>query len=126
MQVQCIDSPKCHITSSSGSNQMNPFHYLHLPHQNVDIRGSLIALSFQFGGSGRSTSMLAFNFLDGRWPKSVQDVELRIKEVLGESDQICLKSDPFFIHLVYLFSATKWWTNALNSIHDQLIAYVST
>lgn len=69
--------------------------------------------------------MLAVNFIDGRWPKTAQEPELRIKEVLGDSNQLGLKSDPFFIHLVYLFSATRLWTNALNSIHDQLIAYVS-
>jgi hypothetical protein len=125
MQVGCTDKPRCHITSNSGSNQMNPFHYLHLPDQAVDIRGSLIALSFRYSKFGDSTCMLAVNFIDGRWPKTVQEPELRIKEVLGDSHEIGLKSDPFFIHLVYLFSATRWWTNALNSIHDQLIAYVS-
>ncbi len=124
MQVACADKARCHITGNSGSNQMNPFHYLHLPDQAVDIRGSLIALSFRYSKSGDSTCMLAVNFIDGRWPKTAQEPELRIKEVLSDSDQLGLKSDPFFIHLIYLFSATRWWTNALNSIHDQLIAYV--
>lgn len=104
---------------------MNPFNYLHLPDQDIDIRGSSIALCFRYGTSGRSTSVLAVNFIDGRWPKTVQEPELRIREVLNDPDQNSLNNDPFFIHLVYLFSVTKWWTNALNSIHDQLIAYVS-
>lgn len=69
--------------------------------------------------------MLAVNFIDGRWPKTAQEPESKIKEVLGDAEQFCLKSDPFFIQLIYLTSAMRLWTNALNSIHDQLIAYVS-
>lgn len=115
MQVGCTDAPQCHITSNSGSNQMNPFHYLHLPDPAVDIRRSLIALSFRYSRYGNSTCMLAVNFIDGRWPKTAQEPELRIKEVLGDSNNVGLRNDPFFIHLVYLFSATRWWTNALTS-----------
>lgn len=123
MQVRCTASPRCQITSNSGSNQMDPFHHLHLPNQAVDIRGSLIALTFRYNKSCKSTSMLAVNFIDGRWPKTAQEPESKIKEVLGDAEQFCLKSDPFFIQLIYLTSAMRLWTNALNSIHDQLIAY---
>ena len=70
--------------------------------------------------------MLAVNFVDGRWPKSVQEPESRIKESLNEALHFNSQNDPFFIHLVYLSSASRWWTNALNSIHDQLIAYVGS
>ena len=124
-QVRCTGSTRCHISSNSGSNQMDPSNYLHLPNQDVDIRGSLIALSFQYNTSPKSASMLAVNFIDGRWPKTVQEPELRIKDIFCSPNQLCLKTDPCFIHLVYIFSAAKWWTNALDSIHDQLIAYVS-
>lgn len=104
---------------------MNPFHYLHLPNQKVDIRGSQIALSFRFSNNGRVTSMLAVNFIDGRWPKVVQEPENRIKGILSNNIHSHIGVDPFFIHLIYLTSIMRWWTNALNSIHEQLIAYVS-
>ena len=68
--------------------------------------------------------MIAVNFIDGRWPKTVQEPETRIKEVLGDSANINLQKNPFFIQLVYLTSVVRWWTNALSSVHEQLIAYV--
>ena len=125
IQVLCTDTRDGHVTSRMGSNQMNPFHYLHLPNQKVDIRGSQIALSFGYTNSDRATTMLAVNFIDGRWPKIVQEPEKRIKEILGDNEHGHTGADPFFIHLVYLSSIMRWWTNALNSIHEQLIAYVS-
>ncbi len=125
MQVMCTDSQRGHVTSTAGSNQMNPFYYLHLSDQAVDIRGSQIALNFRYTNQGNATAMLAVNFIDGRWPKTVQEPELRIKEILNDGSQSHLSTDPFFVHLVYLNSVVKWWTNALKSIHDQLIAYVS-
>ena len=68
--------------------------------------------------------MLAVNFIDGSCPKIVQEPEMRIKDILSESNQIYLRSDSFYIHLVYLTSTARWWTNTLNSIQVQLIAYV--
>ena len=125
IQVLCTDTQDGHATSRMGSNQMNPFHYLHLPDQKVDIRGSQIALSFRYTDGDRTTRLLAVNFIDGRWPKTVQEPENRIKEILNDSGNGHTSADPFFIHLVYLTSAMRWWMNALNSIHEQLIAYVS-
>ena len=125
IQVLCTDTQDGHVASRKGSNQMNPFNYLHLPNQKVDIRGSQIALSFKYTDSDRATAMLAVNFIDGRWPKIVQEPEKRIKEILGDISYAHIGADPFFIHLVYLTSIMRWWTNALNSIHEQLIAYVS-
>ncbi len=69
--------------------------------------------------------MLAVNFIDGRWPKVVQEPEKRIKGVLSNNVHGHISADPFFIHLIYLTSIMRWWINALNSIHAQLIAYVS-
>lgn len=125
IQVLCTDTQDGHVTSKMGSNQMNPLHYLHLPNQQVDIRGSQIALSFKYADGDRSTAMLAVSFIDGRWPKIVQEPEKYIKEILTNDAHGHTGADPFFIHLVYLTSIMRWWINALNSIHEQLIAYVS-
>ena len=120
----CTDTQEAHVTSRAGSNQMNPFHYLHLPDQKVDIRGSQIALNFGCTNHGQVTSMLAVNFIDGRWPKIVQEPEKRIKEVLQDDLLGNVTTDPFFIQHVYFTSIMRWWANALNSIHEQLVAYV--
>ena len=123
MQVKCTESTRCHISTNSHANQMNPFNHLHLPNHGADIRGAVIALTFRYSETG--TSMVAVNFIDGRWPKTAQEPESRIKEVLGNKGNDDLRSDPFFLQLTYLTCVSRWWTNALNSIHDQLIAYVS-
>jgi hypothetical protein len=104
---------------------MNPFYYLHLPTPIVDIRGSQIALCFQYNTLERTTTMLAVNFIDGRWPKVVEEPQNRIREVLEASPNLNLIRDPFFIHVVYLSSVLKWWTNALHTLNGQLIAYVN-
>ncbi|KAL8787043.1 MAG: hypothetical protein Q9195_007948 [Heterodermia aff. obscurata] len=101
---------------------MNPSHYLHLPDQKVDIRGSQIALHFRYTNRGQ-VIILAVNFIDGRWPRIVQEPEKNIKEILQNDLQGGIIADPFFIQHVYLISIMRWWTNALNSIHEQLVAY---
>ena len=125
MQVKCTDSQLSHTASTAGSNQMNPFHYLHLQDHGADIRGSQIALYFRYTGKFKATAMVAVNFMDGRWPKTVQEPELRIKGILDNPDHASIATDPFFIHLVYLTSVIRWWTNALKSFHEQLITYES-
>ena len=120
----CTDTQEGHVTSRAGSNQMNPFHYLHLPDQKVDIRGSQIALNFGYTNHGQTTTMLAVNFIDGRWPKIVQEPEQCIKEILQGDVYGSVIADPFFIQHVYFTSIMRWWSNALNSIHEQLVAYV--
>ena len=69
--------------------------------------------------------MLAVNFIDGRWPKIVQEPEKRIEEILQNDLHGNVTTDPFFIQHVYFTSIMKWWANALNSIHEQLVAFVS-
>jgi hypothetical protein len=61
---------------------------------------------------------------------------LRIKETLKRGHHVKEKragsdesggevvEDPFCVHLVYLTSGLRWWTNALHSIDNQLITYV--
>jgi hypothetical protein len=82
--------------------------------------------------------------MDGRWPKTVEEPAARIKETLetrrkaqAKAEGQCVAThienpkddqkpleDPFFVHLVYLTTGLRWWTNALHSIDNQLITYV--
>ena len=126
VQVPCTNNRQEHSSSTARSNQMNPFNYLHLPDAEVDIRGSCIAVSFSLDMEFSSFTTIAFNMMHGGWPKVVEEPQKRIAETiqnwLGSAQ--CLNSGCF-VHFIYLTSAARWWTNALHSVNEQLIAYVS-
>lgn len=124
VQVECTDSIKRHSTTPAGSNQMDPFHYLHLESEKLDIRGSQIGILFQCEASKRTTNVLAISLQDGRWSKTVEEPQRRIKETLNHLGIPACEEDPFFVHLVYLTSVLRWWRNALDSFNNQLIAHV--
>ncbi|KAL8725462.1 MAG: hypothetical protein Q9181_006413 [Wetmoreana brouardii] len=120
VQVPCSDKQKSHATSRTGSNQMNPFHYLHLPNMEVDIRGSQIAIHLSHDTRKDATTVICFNFIDGRWAKIVEEPQNRISEALRDSRT---PRDPMFVHFVCLTSIARWWNHALHSVNEQLIAY---
>jgi hypothetical protein len=62
--------------------------------------------------------------LDGRWPKTVEEPQKRIRDMLNDTGGSEFRDDPCFIHLVYFTAVLKWWTNALESVDMQLISYV--
>jgi hypothetical protein len=103
---------------------MDPFYYLHLANHDIDIRGGRIFLYFSYKPGNRSTSVIAVNMLDGRWAKTVEEPQKRIRDMLKSTSKLESSDDPCFIHLIYFTSILKWWTNALESIDAQLISYV--
>jgi hypothetical protein len=124
VQVDCNDTQRSHALSTAGSNQMDPFHYLHLPDERLDIRGSHIGIYVQHDlTKGRNTA-LSVSFQDGRWSRIVEEPHNRIKEVMEDSQGHQSSEDPLFVHLVYLTSALRWWNNVLDSFNNQLIAHV--
>lgn len=125
IQFKCNDKKQSHAASTAGSNQMNPLHYIHLPDAEVDIRGSQIAILSRYSADGKSTITLTFNFIDGRWRKSVEEPKRRLLEMSSHSSKLDLDEDPFHIHAIYFTSTLRWWMNALSSVNEQLIAYVS-
>lgn len=125
VKVECNDQQGAHATSPSGSNQMNPFHYLHLEDTAVDIRGSRIAIFFRYCKTRKYSKLVAVNFMDGRWSRPVEEPKMRIKESL-ESPQLLTEDDHFFPHVIYVSSVLRWWINSLTGVHDQLIIYVRT
>lgn len=123
VQVECTGKERSHATSTAGISQMNPFHYLHLPDEELDIRSSQIAVFLRHDDELRITSMIAVNFIDGRWADIVEEPQRRTEEVLAYADMLELEKHSAFIHLVFLSTVSRWWTNALNSVNEQLIAY---
>ena len=124
-QFKCNDKAKAHSGNTAGSNQMDPFHYLHLPNAGLDIRGSHIANFCRYDSEGHTMIAVSINFMDGRWSRSVLEPKKRIREGWNMQDKLKMGKDPFYYHLIYFSSALRWWTNALSSINDQLIANVS-
>lgn len=128
VQVRCTDQERSHAASTAGSNQMNPFHYLHLKEPQVDIRGSQIALYARYSPKMKSSFLLAVSLLDGRWKRMVEQPQARIDESLqtlkGRDRQ--LLETPFFAFVIYITTSLLWWINALHSFDDQLIAHVPT
>jgi len=124
VQVRCTDKRSGHVASASNSNQMNPFNYLHLPDAEVDIRSSCIAIYSNHDLSNTNSNFVVLNLLDGRWAKVVEEPQVRIAEAIGHSAETGHVLSPYFPHLIYFTSISRWWTNAMSSVNDQLIAYV--
>jgi hypothetical protein len=123
--VSCTDGGASHTKSTAGSNQMDPFHYIHLSDARVDIRGSHIAMFLRYDKEQRSTMAIILNLLDGRWSKIAEEPVIRIKEVIKSRKDAKVKDEPPFVHLVYLSSIVRWWNNVLSFFNHQLIAHVS-
>ncbi|KAF2678699.1 hypothetical protein K458DRAFT_348121 [Lentithecium fluviatile CBS 122367] len=122
VQVQCSDQ-KAHVSPKSKS-QMNPLNYLHLTGPEVDIRGSKIAVHYQFRREDVDESVaVVFNFQDGRWKKVVEEPIARLKNAYRDCDSAHLKRDPIYLQMAILNSVLRWWNNSLNSFDDQLISY---
>lgn len=126
VQVPCTENRTGadHPSSKSGNDQMNPFNYLHLPDSEVNVRGSCIAVISNLDINTSSFTYIVFNMMHGGWSKVVQEPQTRIAEAIqhssGSSTQL---GAGCFVHLIYLTSAARWWTNALHSVNEQLIAY---
>jgi hypothetical protein len=103
---------------------MNPYHYVHLPDMDVDVRGFCIALYTNHDSTTGNSNFVVFNFAQGRWAKVVEEPQKRVAAAIAHSAKNGQKLSPYFLHLVYLTSVSRWWTNVMSSVYDQLIAYV--
>ncbi|KAJ9620743.1 hypothetical protein H2204_012153 [Knufia peltigerae] len=123
VQVQCTDTEKGHASSTAGSNQMDPFHYLHLPDEKVDVRGSHIGIYSQHNLTTDQLSVVAISFQDGRWSRVVEEPQRRVRKVLESHERFGAEHNHFSVHLIYLTSALRLWNNVLGSFNNQLIAH---
>jgi len=125
VQVECTDSITKHSKSAAGSNQMDPFNYLHLDNEKLDIRGSQIGILFKYDFVTCSTTTVSISLQDGRWSRVVKEPQRRIQETIDRMAYDECEEDPFFVHVIVMTSALRWWRNALDSFNNQLIAHVS-
>ncbi|KIW87110.1 uncharacterized protein Z519_12221 [Cladophialophora bantiana CBS 173.52] len=102
---------------------MDPRHYLHLLEVRVDVRGSQIAILCEFLQNEPGSATIVFNFMDGRWSRSVEEPQRRLEESVKIADGLSLAVDPLFIHSIFFTSSHRWWMSSLSSINDQLITY---
>lgn len=122
--IPCTENEKSHALSAAGSNQMNPSQYLHIHACGVDVRPSKIFILFHHSLISHSTSIICIDFQDGRWHEIAEEPKTRAKEVMHAAKQLRRDEHPFFMHLVVLSSAARWWRIALESFNIQLIQYV--
>lgn len=107
---------------SEWPNQMNPFHRLHLPAVKLNILRSCVAIFSRVHPNTKKVTFMAVDFMHGRWPSVAMEPQQRIDEAMQRAIQD-IEGPGCFPDLVYLSSAVRWWTNALNSVNEQLIAY---
>jgi hypothetical protein len=124
VQVDCTDQQQNHARSTGGSNQLDPFHYLHLPDAQVDIRGSRIGIHIRHNAKEASTTAILVNFMDGRWSKLVEEPCNRVKDTIRRAKAASTIPGPITSHLVLLTCVSRWYTNSLTSTNKQLVAYV--
>lgn len=109
----------------TGRNQMDPFNKLQLADHDIEIHRSCIGIFCRIYASSRRTVFVTFDYMHGgKGPKVALEPKERIDEVLSHNrDNIHGLSSS--IHLVYLSSAARWWTNTLHSVNMQLITHES-
>ncbi|KAG5659918.1 hypothetical protein KAF25_003440 [Fusarium avenaceum] len=124
IRVQVKSSVSSTTSKRNHSNQMNPFHKLHLPDLQLDIHRSCVAIFSRVDPISRQSTFFTVDFMHGHWSRVALEPKTRLQEVYkGQIDSEPTFGREFRVHLVYLSSATRWWTNALNSVNEQLIAF---
>jgi hypothetical protein len=121
VQVECSTSAAISSSNPAG-NQMNPFHKLHLPGVELDIRRTCVGVFCRVDTTTKRVAFVTFDFMHGRWPKVALEPSRRIDEAMKRRGNAPY-GHGYFVHLVYLSSAVRWWTNSLNSVNEQLIIY---
>lgn len=109
----------------TGRNQMDPFNKLQLADHGIEIHRSCVGIFCRTEAVSRRTLFVTFDYMHGgKGPKVALEPKERIDEVVDHNrDNIYGLGSS--IHLVYLSSAARWWTNTLHSVNMQLITHES-
>ncbi|KAF5004451.1 hypothetical protein FDECE_9053 [Fusarium decemcellulare] len=121
--IPCYAQDEEHAKSTAGSNQMDPFHYIHLGGAKVDIRGSHVAVYIRRHADPGRSVVVVVNLLDGRWGNVVEEPLTRVKETLGKESSRDHLQGPLFVLLIYLSAILQWWNNVLWCFHRQLVMH---
>ncbi|KAL8335391.1 hypothetical protein RB598_009541 [Gaeumannomyces tritici] len=119
----CSRQAQDHTRSTAGSNQMDPFHYIHLSGVKADIRGSHIGLFVQHNTKTKSTSALVINLLDGRLSHAIEEPLARVRDAIIQQASSCRGANPRFVLFIYLSSSLRWWDNVLSCFNQQLVMH---
>lgn len=123
--IGCRALDEEHAKSTAGSNQMDPFHYIHLGGAKVDIRGSHVAIYMLRDAKTSKSVVVVVSLLDGRWGNVVEEPLARVRETLAGTGKTNHFRGPLFVLLIYLSAILQWWNNVLWCFHKQLVMHVS-
>ncbi|KAF6828946.1 hypothetical protein CMUS01_08378 [Colletotrichum musicola] len=119
----CKVQAKEHTKSTAGSNQLDPFHYIHLSGAKADIRGSYIGLFTQHAPGRGGTTVVSFSLLDPRLRDLIEEPLNRVRAAVRRASGTGVAINPHFVHLVYLSSALRWWNNVLLCFNQELVMH---
>ncbi|KPM45601.1 hypothetical protein AK830_g984 [Neonectria ditissima] len=119
----CHIQAKDHTKSRAGSNQMDPFHYIHLSGTKTDIRGSQIGLWVRHDDKTGGTSVVVVNLLDSRLRSLIEEPLTRARGAIKRRSGTNSPRSRWSIHLIYLSSALRWWNNVLFCFNQQLVMH---
>ncbi|KAK0644679.1 hypothetical protein B0T16DRAFT_199907 [Cercophora newfieldiana] len=127
-----------HRKSTAGSNQMDPFHYIHLSGdqtqednsspaaarlQSHDIRSSHIGLFVKHSANTGRISVVVVNLLDARQQHLINEPLLKARKAIKQRSGSDAPMSPRFIYLIYLSSTLRWWNNALLCFNQHLVKH---
>ncbi|KAK1999885.1 hypothetical protein LX36DRAFT_459217 [Colletotrichum falcatum] len=119
----CKVQAKEHTKSTAGSNQLDPFHYIHLSGAKADIRGSYIGLFTRHAPGEGGTTVISVSLLDHRLRDLIEEPLKRTRETVRHKAGAGLAINPHFVHLIYLSSALRWWNNVLLCFNQELVLH---
>lgn len=125
VRVQVVSGVGAAPDHDTRRNQMDPFNKLQLADHDIEIHRSCIGIFCRTDASSRRTVFVTFDYMHGgKGPKVALEPKERIDEVVNHN-RGRIQGLSSSIHLVYLSSAARWWTNTLHSVNMQLITHES-
>ncbi|KAI1070940.1 hypothetical protein LB507_010922 [Fusarium sp. FIESC RH6] len=119
----CKLSANEHAKSTAGSNQMDPFNYLHLGGEGRDIRPSTIGLHVQRDNETGRLRVVCFSLLEPRSRAKGEPCLRQLEESLRRRSKEDLQQSPCFVLLLFIAHALRWWNSTLLYFNSELIRH---
>ncbi|KAH7174301.1 uncharacterized protein B0J16DRAFT_323763 [Fusarium flagelliforme] len=119
----CKLSVSEHAKSTAGSNQMDPFNYLHLDGVGRDVRPSTIGLHIQRDNVTGLLRVVCFSLLEPRSRSKVEPCLRQLEESLRRRSREDLQKSPCFVLLLFIAHALRWWNSTLLYFNSELIRH---
>lgn len=121
----CKLSANEHAKSTAGSNQMDPFNYLHLDGVERNVRPSTIGLHVQRDHETGRLRVVCFSLLEPRSRAKGEPCLRQLEESLRRRSKEDLQKSPCFVLLLFIAHALRWWNSTLLYFNSELIRHVS-